>query len=87
MNSHQLDGYIDKRMPSNQLPILLFLAGQDVIIDNDGVLKVLLKGDQLVLDVHVYGDQTHSIQFDAPQRMVEDMDRWLVERIGDAAAE
>jgi len=64
-------------MPSNELPILLFLAGQDRIIDNAGVRKVLERGGQSRLDVITYEDQTHSIQFDAPERLADDMVRWI----------
>lgn len=29
------------------------------------------------LDILMYEDQTHSIQLDAPQRLIADMTRWL----------
>ncbi len=77
MQSHELDGYVDDHMPANELPILLFLAGQDRIIDNEGVIEVLEHGAQARLDIVTYEDQTHSVQFDAPQRLVDDMTRWI----------
>jgi len=80
VESHRLEGYIDRRIPKNRLPILLLLAGQDRIIDNAGVLRVLRRGGQSVLDVVEYEDQTHSIQFDAPERLVNDMNRWIEAR-------
>ncbi len=61
----------------NRHPIQLFLAGGDRIIDNDGVLKLLKRGAGPGLDVLMYEDQTHSIQLDAPQRLVDDMTDWL----------
>ena len=79
--SHQLDGYIDRLMPNNRLPILLFLAGRDRIINNDGVKALLKRGQQSLLDVRLYKDQTHSIQFDAPERLVRDMQDWFGERM------
>jgi alpha-beta hydrolase superfamily lysophospholipase len=82
MQSHKLDGYVDDHMPANELPILLFLAGQDRIIDNEGVMEVLEDGAQATLDVILYEDQTHSIQFDAPERLVDDMTRWIREQRG-----
>jgi hypothetical protein len=57
--------------------VQLFLAGNDTIIDNDGVLQVLQQGREPGLDVLWYGDQTHSIQLDAPQRLVNDMTDWI----------
>lgn len=75
--SHRLDGFIDRHIAGNRLPIQLFLAGNDTIIDNEGVLKVLDQGRASGLDVLWYPDQTHSIQLDAPQRMVNDISDWI----------
>jgi len=75
--SHRLDKFVDRNISTNRLPIQLFLAGQDTIIDNDGVLKVLSKGQHAIPDVLGYDDQTHSIQLDASQRLVDDMSSWI----------
>lgn len=85
MVSRRLEGYIDELMPSNQVPILLFLAGQDTIIDNQAVLEVLEVGAGNRFDVITYDDQTHSVQFDAPDRLVDDMDEWLKKQRESAA--
>ena len=74
--SHRLDKYVDRNIAANRLPVQLFLAGKDTIIDNDGVLE-LLQGQAPGLDVLSYEDQTHSIQLDAPQRLVDDMTDWI----------
>ncbi len=81
MVSHRLDGYVDERVVENRAPVLLFLAGRDRIIDNAGVIEVLERGSQDSLEIVEYPDQTHSIQFDAPAPMVDDMVRWLDHRI------
>ena len=57
--------------------MLLFLAGQDRIIDNAGVVELLQRAQARQLQVIDYPDQTHSVQFDAPERLVQDMDKWL----------
>jgi len=75
--SHRLDKYVDRNIAGNRLPVQLFLAGKDTIIDNDGVLELLLQGQAPGLDVLSYEDQTHSIQLDAPQRLVDDMTDWI----------
>ena len=72
-----LDDYLEEHMGDNRLPLLLFLAGQDRIVDNPGVLAALGDGAQGSLEVIDYPDQTHSVQFDAPERLVQDMDAWL----------
>ena len=75
--SHRLDKFVDRNIGANNLPVQLFLAGQDTIIDNDGVLKVLSKSRSALTDVLNYEEQTHSIQLDASQRMVDDMSSWI----------
>ncbi len=75
--SRRLDGYIDHNIAANRIPVQLFLAGNDTIVDNEGVLQVLEKGRGPGLDVLLYADQTHSIQLDAPRRLVNDMADWL----------
>ncbi len=79
MTSRALDGYVDRRVAKTRLPVLLYLAGGDRIIDNTGVVEVLEKSPAPV-EILEYEDQTHSIQFDAPERMVEDMVRWMERR-------
>jgi alpha-beta hydrolase superfamily lysophospholipase len=74
-----MDLYIEREIARNEVPILLFLAGQDQIIDNDGVLELLRRGVAQP-EVRLYEDQVHSIQFDAPERLVADIERWLAER-------
>ncbi|MHC5002259.1 MAG: alpha/beta fold hydrolase [Planctomycetota bacterium] len=77
MESTRLEWAIDEMMPANRLPILLVLAGQDRIIDNEGVVEVLRRGSRSDLEVVTYEDRTHSIQFDAPERLVDDMAGWI----------
>ena len=72
-----MDGYIDHLIARNRLHILLFLAGQDRIIDNDGVAGVLSRGKNVSITTITDEDQTHSVQFDAPERLVQDMARWF----------
>jgi alpha-beta hydrolase superfamily lysophospholipase len=78
--SHQLDRFIDRSIEGNALPVQLFLADGDPIIDNAGVLKVLQRGRQAGIDVLEYSDQRHSIQMDASERLVHDMADWLRRR-------
>ncbi len=75
--SHRLDKYIDRNIKDNKISIQLFLAGQDTIIDNDGVLGLLTQSKGAPLDVIRYEDQTHSVQLDAAERLVNDMTEWL----------
>ncbi len=77
LESKRLEDYIVNQAATNELPIQLFLAGNDRIVDNSAVVALLYKGRQEILDEHVYADQTHSIQFDATKRLVDDMTLWL----------
>lgn len=75
--SHRFDDYIDSRISGLRLPVQLFLAGGDTVIDNEGVRRVLEQGARDKLEIVTYEDQTHSIQLDAAERMVQDIVRWL----------
>jgi len=75
--SNRLDASIEHRITGLDKPVLLFLAGQDRIIDNAGVVELLQRAQARQLQVIDYPDQTHSVQFDAPERLVQDMDKWL----------
>ena len=75
--SSRLDRYLASNIAALDVPTLLFLAGQDRIIDNAGVLEMLNQGNTDKLTVIDYPDQTHSVQFDDPVRLVQDMDHWL----------
>jgi acylglycerol lipase len=81
--SRKLDKFLAKNIAENRLPILMFLAGQDTIIDNDGVIEFLEDGSQTILDILTYEDQTHSIQFDATPRLVADTTAWLQLRMNE----
>lgn len=78
--SHRLDNYVDRNIAGNRLPVQLFLADGDTIIDNEAVLTLLQQGKSARLDVLRYEDQTHSIQLDAARRLVQDMTDWIRER-------
>ena len=75
--SRRLDQFIDDKIESNRLPVLLFLAEEDPIIDNAGVLSLLQRGEKSGLEVVRYAEQAHSVQLDAAQRLVDDMSEWL----------
>jgi alpha-beta hydrolase superfamily lysophospholipase len=75
--SHRFDGYIDLRIANLQVPVQLFLAGGDTLIDNEGVRGVLKKAADDKVEIVTYEDQTHSIQLDAADRLVRDMVQWL----------
>jgi alpha-beta hydrolase superfamily lysophospholipase len=75
--TRRLDRFIDANVSSNRLPLLLVLAGKDRIIDNDATRALLERGAAAGLEVVLYPDQTHSVQLDAPQRLVSDVDAWM----------
>jgi len=75
--SSRLDAWLDGNIDRLDTPLLLFLAGRDRIIDNAGVLELLQRSGLPQFEVIDYPDQTHSVQFDAPGRLVQDMDQWL----------
>ena len=76
LQSEKLEKRVERGMKKNHVPLLLFLAGRDRIIDNAAV-RTLVESSAGPVKTVVYEDQTHSIQFDAPDRLVRDMNRWL----------
>jgi alpha-beta hydrolase superfamily lysophospholipase len=79
--SSRLDRYLASNIAAFDKPTLLFLAGQDRIIDNAGVIGMLNKGNTDTLTIIDYPEQTHSVQFDDPVRLVQDMDDWLLQQL------
>lgn len=73
----KLDRVLRRGLPKLDIPVLLFLAGEERIIDNADVRNLLSKlpGDRLV--TLTYDDATHSIQFDQVDRMVDDIVKFL----------
>lgn len=79
MQSRDLDGYIIDNIAKNPKPTLLFLAGNDQIIDNVGVVQLLQENanNEQPLTIIDYPEQTHSIQFDATEQLVKDINAWI----------
>jgi len=77
--SNRLDAWLDDNIDRLDTPLLLFLAGHDRLIDNAGVIEFLQRARLQSFGIIDYPDQTHSIQFDDPDGLVEDMDQWLQE--------
>ncbi len=75
--SHQLRHHIFDQMSGKQIPVQLILAGDDAIVDNDRVLTSLRQARRTSLDVVNYEHQSHAIALDVPEKLAEDIDRWL----------
>jgi alpha-beta hydrolase superfamily lysophospholipase len=71
-----LDRRIRARVQELSMPVLLFLAGHDRIIDNPRT-RALLERVAGRLRVRVYDDATHSIQLEQPERLVHDVSHFL----------
>ena len=77
MQSVKMDRLIKKSAGGDRLPMLVFLAGRDRIIDNAATRKLVTRDPDRPVTIIEYPDQTHSIQLDAPGRMTRDIVRWL----------
>jgi acylglycerol lipase len=78
LTSRVLDRMIAKRIANLRLPILLFLAGKDLIIDNRGV-QDLLSAVKNQVRVQIFDDAIHAIQFDQMERMVRGIGSFVEE--------
>ena len=75
--SHGLDRRIRARVHELSVPVLLFLAGHDRIIDNRRTRELLERLPAGQLRVRVYDDATHSIQLEQTERLVRDVSLFL----------
>lgn len=75
--SHQMDKLLEHADDNSQGPILVFLAGRDRIIDNEATRRFFARLTDRPVTIIEYADQTHSIQLDAPERMVRDVIEWM----------
>lgn len=80
MESRRLDRRVARAITGNTVPMLTFFAGQDQIIDNQTAKDLLRRGGNPGLDIIVYKEQVHSLQFDAPRQLVDDILKWTQEQ-------
>jgi acylglycerol lipase len=72
LTSRALDWMIARKVADLDLPVLLFLAGKDRIIDNQGVSD-LLSAVKNHMRLRIFADAIHAIQFDQMERMVREI--------------
>jgi alpha-beta hydrolase superfamily lysophospholipase len=77
--SHALDRTLRARLHTLKVPVLLFLAGQDRIIDNERTLELLGRLPDGCLRTHTYAGAMHSIQFEETDALVRDVTRFVEE--------
>jgi acylglycerol lipase len=78
--SRALDRRIARRIAGLRVPVLLLLAGEDEIVDNDAVLRLLAPLPPGQLQVWQYPDAMHSIQLERTEAMVDDIVTFLETR-------
>lgn len=74
--SRRIDRLLARSRGVPHAPTLVFLAGKDRIIDNAKTRRFLARQTGRV-EILEYADQTHSIQLDAPERLVRDLVAWM----------
>jgi acylglycerol lipase len=77
-----LDRRIRKGVSTLRAPVLLLLAGEDRIVDNDAVLELLAPLPPGQLQVWHYPDAMHSVQLERTEAMVDDIVTFLETRPG-----
>lgn len=77
MQSIRMDRLVAKDNDAKHPPMLVFLAGNDRIIDNEATREFVTRDPYGSVEIIDYPDQTHSIQLDAPGRMTSDIIRWI----------
>jgi acylglycerol lipase len=77
--STRLDRSIRARIHTLAVPTLLFLAGNDRIIDNERTRALLQRLPSGCLQTRTYERATHSIQFEETERLARDVHSFLEE--------
>lgn len=77
MQSVRMDRLVERMEGDDHPPMLVFLAGQDRIIDNEATRELVTRHPKRSVEIIDYPDQTHSIQLDAPERMADAVVRWV----------
>jgi alpha-beta hydrolase superfamily lysophospholipase len=69
---------IARKIGNLGLPVLLFLAGKDTIIDNRGVAD-LLSAVKNQVRLELFDEAIHAIQFDQMERLVREIGTFVEE--------
>jgi alpha-beta hydrolase superfamily lysophospholipase len=78
LTSRALDWMITRGIANLGLPILVFLAGKDPIINNQGVSN-LMSAVKSQVRLRIFADAIHAIQFDQMERMVREIGTFVEE--------
>jgi alpha-beta hydrolase superfamily lysophospholipase len=71
--SFVLDRRIRRGIRGLRVPTLLVLAGQETIVDNEGVRSLLARTTAGIVRELTYPEARHSVQFDQKDRLVADL--------------
>ena len=77
VESRRLDAYLRWFPPRLTMPVLLMLAGQDRIIDNDATRRFIQQLTHDKLEVINYPEAHHTLEFEPEMPFVNDLLSWL----------
>jgi alpha-beta hydrolase superfamily lysophospholipase len=78
IESLRLDGYLRLNRKAIRLPVLLMLAGQDRIVNNDRVRHYVERLPSTDKEVIEYPEAHHTLEFEpSPDRFIDDLIRWM----------
>jgi alpha-beta hydrolase superfamily lysophospholipase len=82
IESVRLDGYL-RVCPSHvRVPVLVLLAGQDRIIDNDRTRRFVARFASADKETIEYPEAHHTLEFEPePEKFVDDLRRWLEKHV------
>lgn len=76
-NSFLMDRYLAQNSDGLRLPVKLFLAGRDEVIDNDGVREAAARFHSRKCEITEYEDAAHCLLFEKPKQLTADLAAWL----------
>ena len=76
-NSFLMDRYLKENADGLRLPLKVFLAGDDEVIDNDGVRAMTGRFHSRRMEIEEYSGAAHCLLFERPGELAEDLAAWL----------
>lgn len=76
-NSFLMDRYLAENADGLRLPVKIFLAGEDEVIDNAGVRATTERFHSRKMEITEYPGAAHCLLFERPEELARDLAAWL----------
>jgi 2-dehydropantoate 2-reductase len=78
LNSLEMERYLGENADGLRAPVRIFLAGDDAVVDNDGVREEARRFHSRKVEITEYAGAAHGLFFERPKELAEDLAAWVV---------